>query len=272
MNTAVRWLDAHTHLDSDDLFSQKSEVLDRALAAGVIRLLLVNSEASESSFSRTLECSRLAHPVQRSVCFGVHPHNATSYDTAMEARLRSLLREPEVVGLGEIGLDFFYNYSPPEVQIDAFRKQLRVALDQELPVIIHCRDAYPQLSEILRNASQSWKGMIHCYTGTVEEMAPLLDLGFFISFSGIVTFKKASVLQTSAKAVPLDRILVETDAPYLAPVPFRGKVNEPSYVVHTARFISALREIQDEELATAVNRNFDQLFGAGRVAPNGRTV
>jgi TatD DNase family protein len=266
MTASVRWLDAHTHLDSDDLFSRKSEVLDHALAAGVQRMLLVNSEATESSFSRTAECLSVAHAVRRYVCFGIHPHNANRYSDAMEKRLRDLLRESEAVGLGEIGLDFFYNFSPKEVQIDVFRQQLRLARSEKLPVIIHCRDAYPQLAEILRTFSDEWEGMIHCYTGTIEEMAPLLDLGFFISFSGIVTFKNATVLQLSAKAVPLDRILVETDAPFLAPVPFRGKVNEPAYVIHTAKFLAALRGISEDELAAAVNQNFDSLFATSETA------
>jgi len=263
MNTSVRWLDAHTHLDSDDLFSQKIDVLDRAASANVHRMLLVNSEATETSFSRTLECLKIPHAVTRFACLGVHPHHAISYNADMEERLKILLHESGVVGLGEIGLDFYYNFSPKETQIDALRKQLRLARNEDLPVIIHCRDAYPQLAQILKEISKEWKGMIHCYTGNTEEMAPLLDLGFMISFSGIVTFKKASVLQSSAQVVPLSRILIETDAPYLAPVPFRGKVNEPAYVVHTAKFIAAIRSISEAELAEAVNKNFDLLFGQG---------
>ena len=261
MSTPARWLDAHTHLDSDELFPQTLAVLDRAMAAGVQRMLLVNSEATEKSFLRTLECRNIDHPVQRFVCLGIHPHHASSYNAPMEERLTALLKESGVVGLGEIGLDFYYNFSPKEVQVQALRQQLRLAKTQELPVIIHCRDAYPELAQILLEISKDWKGMIHCYTGSVDEMKPLLQLGFVISFSGIVTFKKASLLQTSAQTVPLNRILVETDAPYLAPVPFRGKINEPAYVVHTAKFIAALRNISEQELAVAVNENFDSLFG-----------
>jgi TatD DNase family protein len=262
MNTGVPWLDAHAHMDSDELFAQKLDVLDRALAAGVQQMLLVNSEATESSFSRTFECMRFPHPVKRNVCVGVHPHHASAYDQGMEERLKRFLQEPGVVGLGEIGLDFYYDFSPREAQVDALRKQLELAQTGDLPVIIHCRDAYPQLAQILGDISNAWKGMIHCYTGNIDEMRPLLELGFVISFSGIVTFKKASLLQASAQVVPLNQILVETDAPYLAPVPFRGKVNEPAYVVHTARFIAALRGIPESELSEAVFQNFESLFGA----------
>ena len=236
MNT-IRWLDAHTHLDSDQLFAQKVDLLNRAFDAGVHKMLLVNSEADESSFLRTFECMKIPHPVQRFVCLGIHPHHAVRYDAIMESRLKELLHEPGVVGLGEIGLDFYYNFSPKDVQVEVLRKQLHLSRSEQLPVIIHCRDAYPQLAKVLSEVSTNWRGMIHCYTGTVDEMMPLLELGFTISFSGIVTFKKAVDLQASAKAVPLNRMLVETDAPYLAPVPHRGKTNEPAYVVHTAKFI-----------------------------------
>jgi TatD DNase family protein len=261
MTKPVRWLDAHAHLDSDELFPQRVDVLDRALKAGVERVLLVNSDSTESSFIRTLECANLPHPVQRNVCFGIHPHHATNYDTAMEEKLKQLLEENSVIGLGEIGLDFYYNFSPREIQIETLRKQLQLARSKALPVIIHCRDAYPTLAKILGEISNAWNGMIHCFTGNIEEMAPLLELGFMISFSGIVTFKKATDLHASARSVPIDRILVETDAPYLAPVPFRGKVNEPGYVVHTAKFVAALKNISDLELSQAVTRNFDSLFG-----------
>ena len=256
----AHWLDAHTHLDSDELFPQKEQVLDRALKAGVAKMLLVNSEANETSFTRTLECLKLSHEVKRYACFGVHPHQAERYGPEIEKRLGELLTHPGVIGFGEIGLDFFYNYSPQDIQVDVFRRQLEFTQKENLPVIIHCRDAYSQLAEILRELSTDWNGMIHCFTGTSNEMKPLLDLGFHISFSGIVTFRKATALQDSAKAVPLDRILVETDAPFLAPVPFRGKTNEPAFVVHTAKFIASLRQIPEEVLSSAVNANFEKLF------------
>jgi TatD DNase family protein len=256
----ARWLDAHTHLDSDELFPQKQEVLDRAQDAGVDQLLLVNSESTESSFHRTLECLEFHHPVKRFASFGVHPHHASKYDSEIEKRLNELFQHPNVIGFGEIGLDFFYNFSPQEVQIEVFRKQLLFARKVNLPVVIHCRDAYGKLAEILREISNEWRGMIHCFTGTTQEMEPLLKLGFYISFSGIVTFRKANALQDAAKAVALDHVLIETDAPFLAPVPFRGKTNEPAYVVHTGKFIASLKQIADDHFSDAVRENFTRLF------------
>ena len=254
------WLDAHTHLDSDDLFQQREELLNRALRADVRRILLVNSEATEESFDRTLLCLHLSHPVERFACLGVHPHEAKLYDDAMELRLKDLLKTSKVVALGECGLDFYYDHSPRDVQIDAFKRQLALAEAEHLPVVIHCRDAYGPLAEILDEQEHSRTGMIHCFTGTREEMKRLLDLGFYISFSGIVTFRKSTELQECAKAAPLDRILIETDAPFLAPVPHRGKRNEPSFVIETARFVASLRGLPEEELSSAIFSNFEKLF------------
>ena len=254
------WVDAHTHLDADELFPEKENLLNRALQADVERVLLVNSNATEASFERTLECLRLSHDVKRLASFGVHPHEAKVYDDAMEQRLLELLQQKNVVALGECGLDFYYNYSPEETQIAALHRQLSLALKNNLPVVIHCRDAYMQLADILIDHSAKWRGMIHCFTGTRAEMQNLLELGFVISFSGIVTFRKAVELQECAKAVPLERILIETDAPFLAPVPHRGKRNEPSYVVETGKFIATLRNIPEQELASAINQNFEKLF------------
>jgi TatD DNase family protein len=255
-----RWLDAHTHLDSDELFAQKEDLLDRARQAEVERILLVNSEATEVSFERTLLCLQLSHPVRRYACFGVHPHQASLYDDAMERRLRELLRHDNVVAVGECGLDFYYNYSPQNVQITALEKQLTLAREEKLPVVIHCRDAYTQLAEILSRQHPPNRGMIHCFTGTREEMKPLLDLGFFISFSGIVTFRKSTELQECAKFVPLDRILIETDAPFLSPVPHRGKRNEPSFVAETGKLIASLRGLPEEVLSAAIFSNFENLL------------
>ncbi len=256
----VNWVDAHTHLDSDELFSEKEEVLNRAFNAGVTRALLVNSEPAQQSFERTLTCLRLSHPVKRFASFGIHPHQANLYDSELEKKVRELLEHPGVVALGEIGLDFYYNHSPQDVQISVLKKQLTLSQEKQLPVVIHCRDAYPDLAQILSSLSSKWQGMIHCFTGTPFEMDPLLQLGFHISFSGIVTFPRAKTLQESAKLVPLDRILVETDAPFLAPVPHRGKRNEPAFVVETGKFIASLRSLFEEKLSDAVSTNFEKLF------------
>ncbi|HET6267691.1 MAG TPA: TatD family hydrolase, partial [Acidobacteriota bacterium] len=229
----VQWLDAHTHLDSGTLYENRKEVLKRAIEAGLTQLLLVNSEASRESLERTLQVAGMEAGIKKSVALGIHPHHASLYSAEMESVLRELLGSPSIVALGEIGLDYYYNYSHPDVQKEALRLQLALARELNLPVVIHCRDAYGPLCDVLEEQSSSWRGMIHCFTGNVQEVQRLLRLGFHISFSGIVTFRTADSLRQAALAVPLDRLLIETDAPYLAPVPMRGKTNEPAYVVYT---------------------------------------
>jgi TatD DNase family protein len=257
----MEWIDAHTHLDSDELYVQKDEVLSRAESVGVRGILQVNSEATPISMERTLEILNMNSSLQRWGAFGIHPHQASLYSDGLEKALLEYLSFPHVVALGEIGLDFYYNYSPRDVQEEVFKKQLMLAQDLHLPVVIHCRDAYVRLAEILKEIAGSWRGMIHCFTGTTKEMNPLLDLGFHISFSGIVTFRNAITLQQAAQRAPLDRILVETDAPYLAPVPHRGKTNESAFVVNTGKFVATLRGVNENEIAGRTTQNFKTLFG-----------
>lgn len=257
----MEWIDAHTHLDSDELYVQKDEVLLRAETAGVSGILQVNSEATANSMQRSFEILSMNSSVQRWGAFGIHPHQASLYSDSLEKALLQYLTFPHVVALGEIGLDFYYNYSPPENQEEVFKKQLNLAMDLDLPVVIHCRDAYVRLAEILKEIAGQWQGMIHCFTGTREEMNPLVDLGFYISFSGIVTFRNATSLQQAAQSVPANRMLVETDAPFLAPVPHRGKTNESAFVVDTGRFLATLRNVNESEIAEKTSQNFRRLFG-----------
>ncbi len=255
------WVDAHTHLDSEELYPYADSLLQRAERAGVRRMVLVNSEATEQSFQRTLSLLDGAASVVRLGALGIHPHHASAYNNEVQSRLLELLRHPLAVAYGEIGLDFYYNFSPPDVQVLAFRSQLQAALSARLPVVIHCRDAYGRLAEILKNEQQQgWKGIIHCFTGNVSEMEQLLDLGFSISFSGIVTFKKAEVLREAARIVPLDRMLIETDAPYLAPFPYRGKTNEPSFVVETGKYLAAVRHMEPDRFAAQIHENFEKIY------------
>ncbi len=254
------WIDAHTHLDSNELFSHVDEVLQRALDAGVREMLLVNSEADEQSFARTMECVWKESEIKKHAALGVHPHHAGRYGNGLEKLLLTFLNQEGVIALGEIGLDFFYDFSPRDVQIDVLERQLQLSRERNLPVVIHCRDAYGPLAEILEKQAKQWRGMIHCFTGTSEESKTLTNLGFHISFSGIVTFRNADSLRQAAASVPLDRILIETDAPYLAPVPHRGKTNEPAFVVHTAKQIAQLRKMTEAELSGQITQNFLTLF------------
>lgn len=256
------WIDAHTHLDADELYPQRIEILNRAAEAGVQKVLLVNSEASADSFLRTLDVASIPGRPEKFVSLGIHPHHASMYSEDLEHLLQQHWQLPNVIAVGEIGLDFFYNYSPAVVQTDILKRQLRLSLKNQKPVVIHCRDAYPELAKILRSESDRWSGMIHCFTGNSEEVELFLELGFHISFSGIVTFRSAGALQEAARVVPLDRILIETDAPYLAPVPKRGKTNEPSFVVHTGGFLANLKGLTNEDFAEVVLENFGRLFPA----------
>lgn len=254
------WIDAHTHLDSDELYFRLPDVLLRAETAGVRKLLLVNSESTEQSFQRTADCLQHRTSIQRYLSFGIHPHHAHQYDPDLESLLLRFLAGEKVIALGEIGLDFYYDYSPRDAQINVFRRQLALALEKDFPVVIHCRDAYGKLCEILAEENSAWRGMIHCFTGTPQEAEWFLQLGFYISFSGIVTFRTAEVLREAARTVPLNRVLIETDAPYLAPVPYRGKTNEPSFVAETGRFLARLLQMTEESFAAALTANFNRLF------------
>jgi len=256
----LEWIDAHTHLDADELYPEREKIISRAAAAGVTTLLLVNSEATRESFERTLECSSVNAKSKLFASLGIHPHHANLYSEELERLLLDQLQKPAVIALGEIGLDYFYSHSPKEIQIDVLRRQLKLSMERGLPVVIHCRDAYSDLAEILRSESKSWTGMIHCFTGNRKEAEPLLELGFYISFSGIVTFRTAEILRDSAKFVPLDRLIIETDAPYLAPVPMRGKTNEPAFVAFTGEFLARLRDLALEDFSRQVRMNFGQLF------------
>ena len=259
--TLMKWLDAHTHLDTDELYPHKEEIFRRAQEAGVTKMLLVNSEATEMSFERTLNCLRVPDNIETFASFGIHPHHAKLYSSELETDLLQHLQHPGVIAFGEIGLDFFYDFSPRDIQIPVLQKQLELALDRNLPVVIHCRDAYGKLADVLSEMKETWRGMIHCFTGTPQEAETLMRLGFYISFSGIVTFRKAAVLQDAARIVPISRILIETDAPYLAPVPHRGKTNEPAFVAHTGNFIAELKQIPPEAFSHQIFTNFQNLFG-----------
>jgi len=254
----VEWIDAHTHLDSEELYPRREELLQSAFDNGVHKMVFVNSEATEQSFSRTIECAQIQGPIRKFASLGIHPHHAINYSDELEAKLLSFF--DHVIAFGEIGLDFFYDFSPRDTQRSVLRRQLEIARQKKLPVVIHCRDAYGELTDILRSMADEWHGMIHCFTGNREEVMPLLQLGFFISFSGIVTFRNANELRDAARVVPLDRILIETDAPYLAPVPHRGKTNEPAFVAYTGEFLAELRKMPVFEFSRQVSKNFDSLF------------
>jgi TatD DNase family protein len=192
---------------------------------------------------------------------GTHPHHAQDELDVTAAQLVALTKNEKVAGIGETGLDYYYEHSPPPEQQQIFARHIEAALETDLPLIIHTRDADEDTVRIMRDAGQGKaRGVMHCFSGGRELAEKSLELGFYISFSGIVTFKKAEELREVVKHVPLDRILVETDSPYLAPIPHRGKRNEPAFVVHTARQVAELKGISPEELAKRTTENFFRLF------------
>jgi TatD DNase family protein len=259
------FIDSHCHIEMNSFDEDRTEVIERARAAGVEIIVDVgNGDVASDSHSQAFLLADRYPFVYTTV--GVHPHEASLFDNELEARLLDLVSHSKVIAWGEIGLDFYYDNSPRDVQSEVFRRQLRRARDRNLPVVIHTREAEPETLAILREewAGAGLQGIIHCFTGTREFAEQAIDLGFLISFSGVVTFKSAVDLQQSAAKLPLNRILVETDSPFLTPVPFRGRRNEPAFVVETARVIAALRDIPLEEFARVTSQNFLQLFNLDR--------
>jgi TatD DNase family protein len=256
------FIDSHAHIDGPEFDADREEVIRRARDAGVGVILNVGTgDPHSGAFERAIEFGSDHESIYTAI--GTHPHDASKYDQSAEDRIKALVSQGErVVAWGEIGLDFYYDNSPREQQVDAFRKQLRAARELDLPVIIHTREAEQETVDILREeyAGASRKGVFHCFTGTVELAERALELGFMISFSGIVTFKKAEDLRESARRVPLDRLLIETDCPYLSPIPYRGKRNEPAYVVEVAKCLAEVHQVSEKEIAEATSHNFAQLF------------
>lgn len=251
-------VDSHCHLDFPDYAGKVDEVLARARAAGVGVCVSIGTELSR--FPGVKAVAEAHANVWCSV--GVHPHESEKELLDDEAALIAEAAHPKVVAIGETGLDYYYEHSPRAPQQSNFRSHIAAARQTGLPVIVHTRDADDDTIDILRDemAKGRFTGMIHCFTGTQKLADAALELGLYISVSGIATFKNSQALRDVIKSVPLDRLLVETDAPYLAPVPHRGKTNEPAFVTHTATMLADLKGISGKELADATTANFFRLF------------
>jgi TatD DNase family protein len=261
-------IDSHCHLDFPDFAPDLDGTVGRARAAGVGLMLTIGTKLSQ--FPGVRAVAERYPDVWCSV--GVHPHEAAAEGGVDTARLIELARHPKVVGFGETGLDFFYEHSPRDAQEHAFRTHIAAARETGLPLIVHTRDADAETAAILaeETAKGPFPGLLHCFSSGRELAEKAVELGFYISLSGIVTFKKADELRATVAAVPLDRILVETDAPYLAPIPMRGKRNEPAFVAHTAAKVAEIKGISPEALAAATTANFLRLFG--KVDPSSASV
>jgi TatD DNase family protein len=248
-------IDTHAHLDQQYFGDQQATVLQRAFDAGVGGILLMAAAGQRDIFAQTLQLA--ATDPRLLAAGGVHPHSASDYQ-ALEAELRAHLKD--FVALGEIGLDYHYDFSPRAVQVDVFSRQLDLALEAGLPVILHLREAWDEGLAILDQHQASWRGIVHCYTQGPQLAQEFLRRGFLISLPGVLTFPRSVEAQETARTVPLDRLLVETDSPYLAPVPFRGKQNEPALVVHTLHYLSRLLDRRPDEITRILFRNFNSLL------------
>jgi TatD DNase family protein len=255
-------IDSHCHLDSSDFDADRDEVIDRAVESGIERMVTIGTGEGPPDLEAGI---RLAdrYPVFLTTV-GVHPHDAGKATDTTFDHLSSLLSHPKVIAIGEIGLDYHYDYAPREAQQQVFIEQMRIAAQHRKPIVIHTREAWPDTFALLEEhwTPHGIAGIMHCFSGGPREAARSLSLGFYLSFGGIVTFPKSAELQRVAKEAPLDRILIETDAPYLAPVPKRGKRNEPLFVGYTAQKLATLRGMSFEAIAQATTANFNRLTGS----------
>jgi TatD DNase family protein len=267
--------DSHAHLDHARYSEDRAAILKNAWDAGVRTILSIGIGDGPDTMHRALDISReLAGQPETPKIFasaGIHPHEASLADDAALAKLDSLLTEPEVIACGEIGLDYYYDNSPRETQKTAFRQQMDIAAARKKPIIIHCRpsdnstNAWDDTLTLLEEqwASTGLGGILHCFTGEWEHARRAMDAGFMISFAGNITFPKAQPIRDAALQVPLDRMLIETDAPFLAPVPNRGKRNEPAFVAQVAEQVGTLRGIQPDDIAEKTSWNFNRFFNIG---------
>ena len=251
-------IDSHCHLEYKGLVEDQQGVLSRARAAGVEGFLSISTRQRE--WDQVIATATRESDVWASV--GIHPHEADSHSDLGEAALLAAAAHPKVIAIGETGLDYYYDHSDRETQKALFRRHISVARQTGLPIIIHTRDAEADTAAILADEMEqgAYPALIHCFTASAEFARTVLDLGLTISLSGIVTFKNAKDLQAIAAQLPEDRILVETDAPFLAPVPHRGRTCEPAFTADTARFVAGLRGVEPEALAETTTRNFTRLF------------
>lgn len=281
------YVDSHCHLEGPRFATDREQVLARAREAGVEAIIAIGNGNGPDDVACAIQlaaqfdpqpASGLASAVDRRpstvdrpriyATIGIHPHEARLAEERHYAQMESLARDPRVIAWGEIGLDYHYDHSPREVQRQVFVRQLELASAARLPVVIHCRasdgstNAWDECLEILRDAwaGSGLGGILHCFTGEMRHAHAALDLGFMISFAGNVSYPKATNIREAAAQLPLERMLVETDSPYLAPIPYRGKRNEPAYVADTARHIGELRGVAAEEIGRATTENFYRFF------------
>ncbi|HWY68239.1 MAG TPA: TatD family hydrolase [Terriglobales bacterium] len=259
-------VDSHAHLEGPRFDVDRSEMLERARAAGVVNILAIGSGTGPGTLDCAIRIAEQHDWIYASI--GIHPHEAKLATENDYAELESLARHPRVIGFGEIGLDYYYDHSPREVQQQVFARQMEIARAAKLPIIIHCRpsdnseNAWDDTLHLIHEhwASTGFGGVLHCFTGEQKHAKAALDMGFMISFSGNVTFPKAENIREVARTVPEDRMFIETDSPFLAPVPYRGKRNEPAFVAKTAEKVAELRGKSADEIGEITANNFFRFF------------
>jgi TatD DNase family protein len=252
-------IDSHAHIQGKEYAGETEAVIARAREAGVEKIVVVGGAGDMSSNTEAIALAE-SHP-NIYATLGMHPHDAKDVADEDLEDLGKLTSHPKVVAVGESGLDYYYNHSPRDVQRRVFIQFIHMARETGLPIVVHERDAAQDAAELLRSeGAGKLRGVIHCFTGNYESACAYLELGFYLSFTGIITFKNAEPLRDVVRKVPLDRIFVETDSPYLTPVPHRGKRNEPAYVRFVAETIARIKDISLEEVAETTTRNVQNLF------------
>jgi len=253
-------IDSHAHIDGPQFADDRDAMLQRAQAAGISTILAIGTGPGPEQLDAALPYAESHNWIYTTV--GIHPHDAKEVTTAHLDKLAALAKHPKVIAWGEIGLDYFYDHSPRDIQETVFRQQMELAHAANLPIIIHCRDAW---DDCLRRLDEVWKptglgGILHCFTSTIDHAKKGLDMGFQISFTGNISYPKAQNIRDVAKALSLSNILIETDSPYLAPQPHRGKRNEPAYVLEVAKALANVRDCELSEIAAQTTENFRRFF------------
>ena len=249
-------VDSHSHLVLEAFNNDRDEVIQQALSNGIT--YIVQSCDNLDEIEKNLILTKKYKNLYSSV--GIHPHEAKSWTSVSKDTIIKFTKEEKVIAIGETGLDFYYNYSPKETQLSVFREQIKIAKEVDLPLIVHCRDAFSEAIEILKE-EKPISGVFHCYTGDLNTAKEALRLGFYISWSGILTFKNANALKEVAKEIPLKNTLIETDCPFLTPVPYRGQRNEPKYVKYVAEELAKIHNVSIEEVGSVTSENAKKLFG-----------
>jgi TatD DNase family protein len=256
----MKLIDTHCHVDSEQFDSDREAVIERALAAGVERMMAIGTGEGPPDLEAAIRLADRYPFIYATI--GVHPHDASKGNEETFDRLHELARHPKVLAIGEIGLDYHYDFSPRDVQRETFEQQLALAHETGKPIVIHTREAWGDTLDMLRSYWQG-EGIMHCFTGDQTQAREALDLGFYLAFGGVLTFPRAESLREAARMAPADRILVETDCPYLAPVPHRGKRNEPAFVMETVRRLAEVRGVTPEEIAETTTENWERLCRPG---------